>query len=159
MRIQIQIQESNGTVQSKQQRVKKYFHPQSVILTGSRLGRYRNRPVNTETELPVSHACCRKNSVLRIRILTFYPSRIPGSKRHRIPDLDRQQREKFYQIFYIPTCIERYVRRSLRAWARGADPRPRSSLHPPACPAAQWSPTAAAGRSPGRPGVPRQKFR
>ncbi len=27
-----------------------------------------------------------KNSVLRIRILSFYPSRIPESKRHRTPD-------------------------------------------------------------------------
>ncbi len=27
----------------------------------------------------------------RIRILIFYPSRIPGSKRHRIPDPDPQQ--------------------------------------------------------------------
>ncbi len=30
----------------------------------------------------------------RIRIMTFYPSRIQGSKRHRIPDPDPQQKIK-----------------------------------------------------------------
>ncbi len=37
----------------------------------------------------------------RIRMLTFYPSRIQGSKRHRIPDPDPQHCLNFLQKLKI----------------------------------------------------------
>ncbi len=49
-----------------------------------------------------------------IRILIFYPSRIQGSKRHRIPDLDPQHWEK------VPDNVWKTCEESMRRVAAAA---------------------------------------
>ncbi len=83
----------------------------------------------------------------RIRILIFYPSRIPRIKRHRIPDPDPQplEREQNHSMKaridtknYIILAKHRLPRRWSRVPRTGlppaaAPPRPRCSTSAPAC--------------------------
>ncbi len=79
---------------------------------------------------------------ISVRDLDFFPSRIPGSKRHRIPDQDLQHWYIFFTLSPLLTC-ERYY---LPWWCRWPWTGPGSpSCGPCRAPCSRWRPVCSAG--------------